>query len=76
VARQVAEMLTKSETAIFDPFFRNRQVACTLRRLQSIPEQGVHAVRSEQGMHGLHKIGYAARPTWDVHPLLLPRVSD
>jgi hypothetical protein len=49
VARQVAEMLTKSATAIFEPFFRNRQVAYALRRLQSIPEQRVHAVRYEQG---------------------------
>jgi hypothetical protein len=49
VTRQVAEMLTKSETAIFEPFFRNRQVAYALRRLQSIPEQRVHAVRYEQG---------------------------
>jgi hypothetical protein len=49
VARQVAEMLTKSETAIFEPFFRNRQVAYALRRLQSIPEQRVHSVRYEQG---------------------------
>jgi hypothetical protein len=48
VARQVAEMLTKSDTAIFEPFFRNRQVAYALRRLQSIPEQRVHAVRYEQ----------------------------
>jgi hypothetical protein len=36
VARQVAEMLTKSDTAVFEPFFRNRQVAYALRRLQSI----------------------------------------
>ena len=49
VARQVAEMLTKSETAIFEPFFRSRQVRYALRRLQSIPEQRVHAVRYEQG---------------------------
>jgi hypothetical protein len=48
VARQVAEMLTKSETAIFEPFFRNRQVAYALRRLQSIPEQRVHALRYER----------------------------
>lgn len=49
VARQVAEMLTKSDTAIFEPFFRSRQVRYALRRLQSIPEQRVHAVRYEQG---------------------------
>jgi hypothetical protein len=49
VEQQVAEMLAKSETAIFEPFFRSRQVRYELRRLQSIPEQRVHAVRYEQG---------------------------
>ena len=50
VERQVAETLAKSETAVFEPFFRNRQVAYALRRLQSIPEQRVHALRYER--HG------------------------
>ena len=49
VKRQVAETLTKRETGVFEPFFRSRQVAYELRRLQSIPEQRVHAVRYEQG---------------------------
>jgi len=48
VKRQVAEMLAKSETAIFEPFFRSRQVAYELRRLQSIPEQPAHALRYER----------------------------
>jgi hypothetical protein len=48
VKRQVAEMLAKSETAIFEPFFRSRQVRYELRRLQSIPEQRVHALRYER----------------------------
>jgi hypothetical protein len=48
VEQQVAEMLAKSETAIFEPFFRSRQVAYELRRLQSIPEQRVHALRYER----------------------------
>ena len=48
VKRQVAEMLAKSETAIFEPFFRSRQVRYELRRLQSIPEQRVHALRHER----------------------------
>jgi hypothetical protein len=47
VKRQVAEMLAKSETAIFEPFFRSRQVMYELRRLQNIPEQRVHALRYE-----------------------------
>lgn len=50
VKRQVAEMLAKSETAVFEPFFRSRQVAHELRRLQSIPEQRVHPLRYER--HG------------------------
>jgi hypothetical protein len=50
VKRQVAETVSKSETAIFEPFFRNRQVAYALRRLQSVPEQRVHAVRYQR--HG------------------------
>ena len=49
VAAQVAEMLSKTETAIFEPFFRNRQVAYALRRLQTIPEQRVHAIRYQRG---------------------------
>jgi hypothetical protein len=48
VARQVADMMTKSETAIFEPFFRSRQVRFAFRRLQSIPEQRVNAVRYEE----------------------------
>jgi hypothetical protein len=48
VARQVAETFSKSETGAFEPFFRNRQVAYALRRLQSIPEQRVHALRYER----------------------------
>jgi hypothetical protein len=48
VERQVAETLAKSETAVFEPFFRNRQVNYALRRLQSIPEQRVHALRYER----------------------------
>jgi hypothetical protein len=85
VKRQVAEMLTKSETAIFEPFFRNRQVVYALRRLQSIPEQRVHAVRYEQGgcmvckrsdtgHGGLRESAHDDLRTWNVHPLLFPRV--
>jgi hypothetical protein len=48
VAKQVAEILAKSESAVFEPFFRSRQVAYELRRLQSIPEQRVHSLRYER----------------------------
>jgi hypothetical protein len=39
VAKQVAEILAKRDEAVFEPFFRSRQVAFELRRLQSVPEQ-------------------------------------
>jgi hypothetical protein len=48
VAKQVAEILAKSDSAVFEPFFRSRQVAYELRRLQSIPEQRVHSLRYER----------------------------
>lgn len=48
VAQQVAEILAKSDSAVFEPFFRTRPVAYQLRRLQSIPEQRVHSLRYER----------------------------
>lgn len=48
VAKQVAEIRVREDSAIFEPFFRSRQVAYELRRLQSIPEQRVHAIRYER----------------------------
>jgi hypothetical protein len=39
VQQQVAEALTQREAVVFEPFFRSRQVAYELRRLQSVPEQ-------------------------------------
>jgi hypothetical protein len=48
VVQQVAEILAKSDSAVFEPFFRARQVAYELRRLQSIPEQRVHSLRFER----------------------------
>jgi len=48
VAKQVAEILAKSDSAVFEPFFRSRQVAYELRRLQSVPEQRVHSLRYER----------------------------
>ena len=48
VEQQVAETLAKSDNAVFEPFFRVKQVANVLRRLQSIPEQRVHSVRFER----------------------------
>jgi Phage integrase family len=48
VTRQLAEIRARDDSAIFEPFFRSRQVAYELRRLQNIPEQRVHAVRYER----------------------------
>jgi hypothetical protein len=39
VQQQVAEVLAQREAAVFEPFFRSRQVAYELRRLQSVPER-------------------------------------
>ena len=50
VQQQVAEVLAQREAAVFEPFFRSRQVAYELRRLQSVPEQKKWSVYFER--HG------------------------
>jgi hypothetical protein len=50
VQQQVAEALAQREAAVFEPFFRSRQVAYELRRLQSAPEQKKWSVYYER--HG------------------------
>ena len=50
VQQQVAEALAQREAAVFEPFFRSRQVAYELRRLQSVPEQKKWSVYYER--HG------------------------
>ncbi len=50
VQQQVAEALAQREASVFEPFFRSRQVAYELRRLQSVPEQKKWSVYYER--HG------------------------
>jgi len=50
VQQQVAEALAQRDAAVFEPFFRSRQVAYELRRLQSVPEQKKWSVYYER--HG------------------------
>jgi hypothetical protein len=50
VQQQVAEALAQREAVVFEPFFRSRQVAYELRRLQSVPEQKKWSVYFER--HG------------------------
>src|ERR1700730_9590086 len=38
VQQKVAEILTARDEFIFEPFFRSRQVAYEIRRLQTVPE--------------------------------------
>ena len=39
VQERVAEILADRDALVFEPFFRSRQIAYELRRLQSVPEQ-------------------------------------
>ena len=39
IRQQVAEILAQRDTFMFEPFFRSRQVAFEIRRLQTVPEQ-------------------------------------
>jgi protein-arginine kinase activator protein McsA len=48
VQQQVAEALAQREAAAFEPFFRSRQVAYELRRLQCVPEQKKWSVYYER----------------------------
>jgi hypothetical protein len=48
VQQQVAEALAQREAAVFEPFFRSRQVAYELRRIQSVPEKKKWSVYHER----------------------------
>lgn len=39
VQQKVAEILAERDAAVFEPFFRSRQIAYELKRLQTVPEQ-------------------------------------
>lgn len=48
VKEKVAEIMAERDALIFEPFFRSRQIAYELRRLQTIPEQRKWSVRFER----------------------------
>jgi hypothetical protein len=39
VQQKVAEIMAEREAAVVEPFFRSRQIAFEIRRLQTVPEQ-------------------------------------
>jgi hypothetical protein len=39
VQQKVAEIMAEREATAFEPFFRSRQIAFEIRRLQTVPEQ-------------------------------------
>lgn len=48
VQEKVAEIMAERDAFVFEPFFRSRQVAYELKRLQNIPEQQKFAVSFER----------------------------
>src|ERR1700693_1343733 len=48
VQEKVAEIMAERDAIVFEPFFRSRQVACELKRLQNIPEQQKFTVSFER----------------------------
>jgi hypothetical protein len=48
VQEKVAEILTARDEFVFEPFFRSRQIAYELKRLQTVPEQRKWTVRYER----------------------------
>jgi hypothetical protein len=48
VRSQVVEIMAERDAIVFEPFFRSRQVAYELKRLQSVPEQEKFSVSYER----------------------------
>lgn len=48
VQEKVAEIMAERDAVIFEPFFRSRQIAYELKRLQTVPEQEKWSVRFER----------------------------
>lgn len=48
VQQKVAEIMAERDALIFEPFFRSRQIAYELRRLQTVPEQEKWSIRYER----------------------------
>jgi len=55
VQLQVAEIMSERDALVFEPFFRTRQVAYELKRLQSVPEQQKFTIAYE--MYGCMSCG-------------------
>jgi hypothetical protein len=48
VEQHVAEIMAERDALVFEPFFRSRQVAYELKRLQTVPEQEKFSVSYER----------------------------
>jgi hypothetical protein len=48
VQEKVAEIMAERDALVFEPFFRSRQVAYELKRLQSVPEQAKFSIGYER----------------------------
>jgi len=48
VQQKVAEIMAERDAVVFEPFFRSRQIAYELKRLQTVPEQEKWSVRFER----------------------------
>jgi len=48
VQEKVAEIMAERDAVVFEPFFRSRQIAYELKRLQTVPEQRKWSVRFER----------------------------
>lgn len=48
VQEKVAEIMAERDAVVFEPFFRSRQVAYELKRLQAVPEQTKFSVAFER----------------------------
>jgi hypothetical protein len=56
VQKRVAEILTARDEFVFEPFFRTRQVAYELKRLQTVPERKKWSIHFERyGCLSCHK---------------------
>ncbi|MBZ5701014.1 MAG: hypothetical protein LAN84_04135 [Acidobacteriia bacterium] len=48
VQQKVAEIMAERDALVFEPFFRSRQIAYELKRLQSVPEQRKWSISFER----------------------------
>src|ERR1700757_2975480 len=48
VQLKVAEIMAERDALVFEPFFRSRQVAYELKRLQTVPEQEKFSIAYER----------------------------